>query len=235
MKISVVCIRVNGKAQYDQGILRWISSYIAFKPTLPHELICVDRYSDGDASLDSVVTRRMRYDGGGWDCGTWQFVAQNVDTDLLVCCNTSTYFWKAGWLDRFVAAVEQHGEGLYGPLTSNEVNPHVRTPCMIFQPAVIARYPHDVQTREDTYRFESMGWPDGMPNVTQWARQQMGYKTMLVTWDGCYEPADWRNPPNIFRRGDQSNCIVKDRHCDYYANSGEVGKRQLELLAEGKR
>lgn len=235
MKITVVCIRVNGKDQYNEAIVRWSKSYIRFKPRIDHELVCVNRYADNpDALLDALVTRYVRYDGGGWDVGTWQFVAKTFYTDLLVCCNTNTYFWKSGWLERFVEAVEQNGQGLYGPMASNEVNPHIRTPCMVFQPEVIAGYPHEVQTREDTYRFESMGWPDGTPNVTQWVRRSMGYKTMLVTWDGCYGPEDWRMPANIFRRGDQSNCIVKDHHCDYYTNAGEVDKRQLEMLANGR-
>ncbi len=130
--------------------------------------------------------------------------------------------------------MEKHGNGLYGPLTSNEVVPHVRTPCMIFQPSVINDYPMPVETREDTYRFESMGWPNLVPNFTQWTRNK-GKKTMLVTWDGVYDYDQWRDSPNIFRRGDQSNCIVKDRHCEAYEASDEKGKQFLESLANWRR
>src|SRR5213592_856976 len=102
------------------------------------------------------ATRYLRYDGGGWDCGAWQFAGKNIDTDLLACFNSSSYMTGDGWLKRFVDAVEERGDGLYGPLTSYEIVPHVRTPCMIFQPHVINDYPMEVCSREDTYRLESL-------------------------------------------------------------------------------
>jgi hypothetical protein len=54
-----------------------------------------------------------------------------------------------------------------------------------------------------------------------------------VTWDGDYDLPEWRKPDNIFRRGDQSNLIVRDRHADAYEVSTEAGKRVLEVLANG--
>ncbi len=175
----------------------------------------------------------LRYDGGGWDCGAWQFSGKNIDADLLVCFNSSTHITGGLWLSHFVDAVETHGDGLYGPLCSYEVFPHVRTPCMIFQPHVINDYPNQVNSREDTFRFECLNWPDGTPHFTQWVKNK-GLKTMLVTWDGAYDQPDWRKPPNIFRRGDQSNLIVKDRHADTYEDWDTDGKVMLEKLADGR-
>lgn len=239
MKPTVVFVRVLTKPEYDHGARRWAEAYHRYRPSIPHDLVIINRYADPPMDdpicaefQTSQPTRHLRYDGGGWDCGAWQFAGKNIESDLLVCFNSSTYVTGDGWLDRFVEAAETHGDGLYGPLASFEINPHIRTPCMAFQPHVVRDYPHEVQTREDTYRFEVFGWPDGTPNFTQWVRQQ-GHKTVLVTWDGVYDQPDWRTPPDIFRRGDQSNLIVKDRHCEAYEVSDEAGKRMLERLADG--
>ncbi len=231
MKVAVVFCRVNTKPEYDHGAKRWAESYLYHEAGHPHELVIINRYADPKHKLFSHATQ-MRYDGGGWDCGAWQFAGKNIDTDLLVCFNSSTYVTGDGWLRRFVNAVEAKGDGLYGPLTSYEVFPHVRTPCMIFQPHVINDYPHEVQSRDDTYRFESCGWPDGTLNFSQWVKRK-GLPTPLVTWDGVYDLSQWRAPKNIFRRGDQSNLIVKDRHCEAYEVSDAEGKARLEKLADG--
>ncbi len=234
MRVTVVFVRVMLKPEYDHGAKRWMESYLKHVAGYPHEIVVINRYADDtDGLLEDLRPTYMRYDGGGWDCGAWQFAGRNIETDLLVCFNSSTYVTGRGWLERFVDAVEKHGDGLYGPLTSYEVFPHVRTPCMIFQPHVINDYPHEVQSREDTYRFECLRWPDGTPTFTEWV-QKKGLQTRLVTWDGSYDVPDWRKPPNIFRRGDQSNLIVKDRHCEAYEVSDEEGKRTLERLANGK-
>ena len=235
MKVTVVFVRVNTKPEYYHGAWRWAESYGCNSAGYDHELVVINRYADGDDMFESLAPDYLRYDGGGWDCGTWQFAGKTIETDLLVCFNSSTYITGDGWLKRFVEAVEEHGDGLYGPLTSYDVIPHVRTPCMIFQPHIINDYPNEVNTREDTYRFEVFGWPDGCPNFTQWTRAK-GYPTMLVTWDGECNLEDWRAArwPNIFRRGDHSNLIVKDRHCEAYEVSDEQGKQTLSKLADGR-
>ncbi len=234
MRVAVVFTRVVTKPEYNHLAQRWLDAYKRYQMGYPHQLIVIDRYADNtDGMFDHYADYYLRYDLGGWDCGAWQFAGRNIDADLLVCFNSSTYVTGHDWLKRFVDAVEKHGDGLYGPLTSYEVMPHVRTPCMIFQPHVINDYPHQVNSREDAYRFECLRWPDGTPTFTDWVKNK-GQKTMLVTWDGEYDLPDWRKPPNIFRRGDQSNLIVKDRHADTYEDWGADGKEMLEKLADGR-
>jgi len=231
LKVTVVFVRVVTKPEYDHGSIRWAAAYNRFHAGHEHELIIINRYADPIDNL-FLGAKQIRYDGGGWDCGAWQFAGKNIDTDLLVCFNSSTYVTGDNWLKRFVEAVETHGVGLYGPLASYEVNPHIRTPCMIFQPEVIRDYPNTVETREDTWRFECLGWPDGTPNFTEWVYRK-GMQTMAVYWDDAYSRDVWRSAPNIFRRGDQSNLIVKDRHVEAYEVSDYDGKRTLERLADG--
>jgi hypothetical protein len=240
MKVAVVFVRVVTKPEYTHGAIRWLASYRENDPGYPHRLVIINRYADSPDEIfegvnkwDGRTTEYLRYDGGGWDCGAWKFAGQNIDTDLLVCFNTSTYITGNDWLIRFVQAVEEYGDGLYGPLASYEIQPHIRTPCMIFQPHVVRGYPHEVNSRDDTWRFEVFGFPPENINFTQWVRNK-GLQTRLVTWDGVYDLPDWRKPPNIFRRGDQSNLIVKDRHCEAYEVSDAEGKLKLEHLADGR-
>lgn len=233
MRVTVVFVRVVTKPEYDHGTKRWLDSYKKYPGWYQHDLVVINRYADSnDSMFDLPRTRELRYDGGGWDCGTWKFAGANIETDLLVCFNSSTYITGEGWLKRFVDAVEANGMGLYGPLASYEVIPHIRTPCMIFQPKIVNEYPAEVNDRQDTYRFEVFGYPNGPLNFTQHTRSK-GYKTLLVTWDGVYDLSWWRSGRNIFRRGDQSNLIVKDRHCEAYEVSDKDGKLRLERLADG--
>lgn len=230
MKVTVVTIQVMGNPLYNAVQERWRDTYEKFKPKHTHDLVIVE--TGGEPleypTFDSDVTR-IPYDGGGWDCGIWQFVGRTIDTDLLVCCNSSTYFHREGWLERFVEEVERYGDGLYGSMASFEYFPHIRTPCMVFQPKVIQAYPFEVNSRGDTYGFECLR---GRENFTLWTSHR-GFQTRLVTWKGCHDLPDFRKPDNIFRRGDQSNILVKDRHVDAYEASTPEGKEKLARLADG--
>lgn len=232
IKPTIVFVRVNNKPEYARGEDCLLASYLKYKPEIEHDVVVVDHH--GTSADDIPGATHIRYDFGGWDCGIWKFAGQNIQSNLLVCFNSSTFLTGHGWLEHFVKAVETHGEGLYGPLASYEIVPHIRTPCMAFQPHVVAAYPQEVNCREDTYRFEVFGYPapDWTPNFTQWCRRQ-GLQTRAVYWSGCYDQPEWRDPENIFRRGDQSNLMVKDRHCEAYEISDSPNKVILAKLADG--
>jgi hypothetical protein len=231
MKPTIVFVRVVNKPEYHHGEDRLLASYLKYKPEMEHDVVIVDHH--GTSADDLPGAAHLPFSGNGWDCGIWKFAGQNIEAELLVCFNSSTFITGHGWLEHFVKAVETHGDGLYGPLASYEIVPHIRTPCMAFQPHVVASYPQEVNCREDTYRFEVFGYPDGTPNFTQWCRGQ-GFQARAVYWSGCHDQPQWRDPENIFRRGDQSNLIVKDRHAEAYEISDVSGKLVLERLADGK-
>lgn len=230
MKIQLATIRVPQSPIYDSVTARWLQTYQPYYPDTPHDLIVVDSDIAAPPGDHARFTDDFRvYTGGGWDCGIWQWLAKTSDADLLICCNTSSHFWKPGWMERFVEEFQKHGPGLYGSMASYELSPHIRTPVYVFPPEIMRDYPILCDSRPKTYTFECAGMKD---TFTSFCRQR-GLPTKLVTWDGCYDLPDWRKPDNIFRRGDQSNILVKDRHSDTYEASDEEGKLKLARLADG--
>lgn len=230
LKITLVTIRVPANRNYDSVTARWLTTYLKFRPAIPHDVVIVDSDVLGAPGKHGAITDTfMLYKGGGWDCGIWQFAGREIAADLLVCCNTSTHFWKAGWMERLVEEFVRHGDGLYGPMASMAFHPHIRTPCMAFPPRVINAYPFAVNTRDETYGFECL-WRKN--NFTLWC-QANGFTPRMVTWDGCYTMKDWRTPENVFWKGDQSNLLVLDRHTDRWS---EVGNRAaLNKEANGQK
>ena len=71
----------------------------------------------------------------------------------------------------------------------------------------------------------------GANSITSWA-DRAGYPTVLVTVDGRYFKGNWRKPANIFRRGDQSNMLIHDRHTQLLENASPEEKRKLSLDAD---
>lgn len=219
MNVALLYLRILKKfdpshpehKSYEESAVRFLKTYLRYIPEIPHRLVvvnCGDSRHDG--MFDCVVTDYRTYSGGGYDCGTYQEIGSKLDSDLVVGLNTHTHFWKHGWLERIVEAVEKHGPGVYGATASYELHPHLRTPCIVFSPQVMAKYPYKVTSREQASWFEA-----GPNNFSLWALKN-NYPSLLVTADGVMEMKDWRKPDNIFRRGDQSNCLVRDRHTDIF-------------------
>ena len=231
MRVALAYLRVNGPHAgfYTDNAAKFLRTYQEFKPDLAHDLIVLHNHGQKpDSMFDDVATEYRSYNGHGWDCGAWQHLGLSVNADFLLCLNSTVYFWKAGWLERIVEAVTKHGDGLYGTCASYQIRPHIRTPVYGFQPKLMEKYPHFINDREDTYKFEFGSW-----SFTDHVRS-MGLPTILVTWDGSYDLPDWRKPPNVFRRGDQSNLLMFDKHCDCYTASDEKNRESQGREADGK-
>lgn len=212
---------------YQESAERFLATYKQFKPAIAHELMVVNCGSaEHDGLFADVAAQHLPYYGGGFDCGTYQTLGSLLDCDLIVGLNTHAHFWRADWLGLFAVAFKASGPGVYSATASYERFPHLRTPCIAFSPQVIQRYPAMVNTREAAVAFES-----GPDNFSLWAERK-GYAARLVTADGSYPRSQWRAPQNIFRRGDQSNVLVRDRHTELYAQAGDQGKRVLERQAD---
>jgi len=241
MKVAIVYLNVIGRSDpnapdpehYRPWIKRFTDSYKKFFPTIPHQLHVVHCGGPADnkslSEFEGLSVLHFSYTGGGWDIGAHQSIVRNlVGTDFVICAATPIYFWKSGFVEAMVAAREKFGDGLYGPTASYEWNPHIRTCCWAFDPRTFIRYPHIIDTRQKTFRAES-----GDLSITAWYEAQ-GKPRIMVACDGCYAQSDWRKPSNIFRRGDQSNCFVRDRHTDLWDDSSPERKQELSDWADGK-
>lgn len=236
MKIVLVYLRIVSRVEptlpmiydYSKGEQRFLNTYKKFRPTIPHDLVVVNcGPHSGFIPWDNLVTTYAYYDGLGSDCGTYQFVAKAFDCDLMICCNTIAHFWRPGWMEPFANAYALHGPGVYGATASYENNPHLRTPCIAFTPSVMRKYPHQCNTRQEAFYFES-----GPNNFSLWAHKT-GMPALLVLEKGVRGLADWRKDENIFRRGDQSNCLVWDRHTEVWAKADKNYRYLLTRSADG--
>lgn len=239
MKVELLYLKLQSSsdpnaplpADFDKIHQRFVDSYLKFKPAIKHKLTVVCCNGEKDAATElmfaNIDCSFSYYNGGGWDIGAYQAIAQTMDCDLVVCCNSQVHFWKNGWLERLVETAERYGPGVYSPMASYEVSPHLRTSCMAFSPQLMRAYPHLIDSRAKACYFEHADW-----NFSAWVERQ-GYPALMVTWDSEYSRADWRKPPNIFRKGDQSNCLVWDRHTKLYENAEPAQKEKLEKSADG--
>lgn len=193
--------------------------------------------------VDFERVKFRSYTGAGCDVGSFLFAAKTqAENVFLVCCNTRVYAHRAGWLARLVKAREAFGPGLYATAVSREGGKlHACCRCFGIDSELLAEYPHEITHRDQGQFFET-----GDGSIFDWCfSQQIAWKLVLFdrqydiagvdicdrpeTYEWCYK-AD-----NIYRRGDQSNMLVHDRHTDYYRDASPEEKSRLERMCfEGK-
>jgi hypothetical protein len=199
----------------------------------PHQLhVVCNGGSPNSEVLDLFSETSPMYhhhDNSGWDIGAFEkFTA--VDCDLILFLGANTHFKRAGWLRRMIEAREKFGHGLYGTSASFDIYPHIRTNGFMCQPQLVhAAWMKSRSRSKARHEFEV-----GATSLTAIASQQ-GIPCVLVTWDGFYQPNEWRKARNIFRRGDQSNCLIFDRHHEIYASSTPKQKIRLERITDGNK
>lgn len=232
-----ICVRSpsepNVPRNFRESHERFVRTYKQFKPTIPHRLLVVCYNGERDAETDELFAGLRPdytyYNGSGFDIGTYLEVGRAQDSDFILCCGSNVHFWKPGWLERIVEAWQKHGDGAYGPMASYESSPHIRTCCVGTTPKLLRKYPHTIRSRSESYMFESGQW-----NFTRWIQSQ-GLPALMVMADGELEQPDWRKPDNCFRRGDQSDCLIWDRHTRVYFDSNPQDRAFQERMANGGR
>jgi hypothetical protein len=229
--ISYVCPVANWP-QFEQPIRRFISTYTTFPGNFPHEfhVICNGGASNPKIlNLFSGLSPIYHYhDNSGWDIGAFHKVA-SVDCDLMLFLGANIHFRRTGWLRRLIDAYKKFGPGLYGPSASFDISPHIRTTAFMCDPRLIRAWTKNISRPKDRHKFEV-----GPISLTAAANRQ-GISCILVTWDGFYLQNEWRKAPNIFRRGDQSNCLMFDRHHEIYESSASKQKIRLGRIADGNK
>lgn len=214
MKILLAYIAVSqGRITVDYAA-RFVGSYIACPPGIEHETVIV--CNGGPLSRDVALLFDLipcsflpRVNDPGWDISGYQDVAKQFSCEMLVCFGESVYFHRAGWLKKLADAWTKHGPGMYGLFSSFLVRAHLNTTAFVCFPDHLRRYPR-ATSHADRYRFEH-----GEHAFWKFVKSTKS-PVKLVTWDGVYDPFQWRLPQNILWRGTQSNCLAYCSHTDHY-------------------
>lgn len=124
----------------------------------------------------------------GWDIGAFQYAAESVPCDLLVCLGAPVHFHRGQWLESMVDAYLHHGPALYGCWAYLSPNWHVRTTCFWCPPELLQSYPVQVgSTRPDRYEFEH-----GNSSFTRHVLKA-GFPAIMVTTKGCFPFDQWQD------------------------------------------
>jgi hypothetical protein len=177
-----------------------------------------------------IRTQFVDYDGCGCDIGSAQFVShRSLSGDFILAMTSRCYFHREGWLRRYMEAREKHGSGLYGASASHEGGtPHICTRAYAMDASLWCSYPHIIDTREKGQKFET-----GEFCLTTWAFGK-NLPTMQVTWDGEQDEKHWRDPQHtgIYRRGNQNEMLVWDKHSDAFRDASPEEKVRLSKMAD---
>lgn len=226
MKITVLYLHVvkSGYASappaeyYLPFSQRWARTYREYNAGCAHELIILCCGAPADehvkATYGGLFCTYDTYLGAGSDIGACQSALKKL-SGFVVCMSTPVYFWRPGWLRRLVEAREFFGDGLYGPMASYQNAPHIRTSCWGVDAATFQKYPHLIDCREKCCWAESYDHQGELWQISKWYAS-INKPALMVSWSEVSDKAHWRTPENIFRRGNQTNCLVWDQHVDVY-------------------
>lgn len=225
MKIVLAYIAVANGSITEDYAARFVSSWLNHPPGVFHDtiIVCNGGLLKTETALLFSSMKPLLYprkNDPGYDISAYIELArcQCAKYDMMLCFGESVYFHREGWLKRLVEAWERHGPGLYGPFGSNVLRTHLQTTAFCCSPVMLAQYPKRVASRRDRYEFEH-------GERSFWRQlDRRGVPVRLVTWDGEWQPRDFRLPKNGMWRGDQSNLLMFCNHSDHYRDADETRK-----------
>lgn len=231
MRVVLAYIVVTGGPLTHEYAARFVASYLTFPPGAEHETVVVCNggpppHETGLLFAPLNAKFFPRVNDPGWDLTAYMDVAAKCPCDALLCCGESVWFHREGWLKRLVEAWEQHGPGMYGLWASYLLRPHLVTTAFMTAPKCLTSYPRPTNKKE-RYAAEHGIYP-----LWKWVAKQKG-ATKLVTWDGEWDPSQWRTPDNGLWRGDQSNCLAHCIHTDRWFEQDAKKRSDWSKGADG--
>lgn len=233
LKIALLYVAVVGGPITGDLAARFVATYSQFPPNHDHDTIVI--CNGGTLPLETrlifsplpSVQFFSRANDPGWDISGYIEAARTVakDYDAVCCCGESVFFTRAGWLARVAEEWAKRGPGFYGFFGSFCVRAHLQTTAFMCPPVWLTRWPNPVNSRAARYDFEHG------PRSLWRLMSANGLPALLVTWDGCYPPREWRFPRNIIYRGDQSNCLMMCNHAERYVTADANTRRSWERYA----
>lgn len=223
---------------FKPHIQQFIATWLQFPPGVECELVPVLSGDDftgevTDLFIGLPVDQFVDYRNGGADIGASQFVAQDSqDDDFIVAMTSRVYFHRAGWLNHLAIAREIYGPGLYGCFASMEGGRlHLCTRCYSMDAFMWKQYPEIITSRDQGTFFE-VGADNPNGNLLEWAESK-GWPGLLVYWDGVRRREHFLTPANIFRTGNQENCLVFDKHTEAWFRADDEERERLSSLCFG--
>lgn len=196
MRVSVIYVYPMVQlARYYPLAERFAQTWKAHDPGYPCQLNVIGNGGEVPqlhrASFSGIPNCEFReYGNQGWDIGAYQWAAETIPCDLMVCLGAPVHFHKAGWLDRMVEAFATHGPGLFGIAAYQFPEIHIRTTAFWFSPELLQSYPMVVGSqRASRYAFEH-----GRDSFTKHVMKS-GFPCKMVTWSGEYDVQNWTPSP----------------------------------------
>lgn len=154
------------------------------------------------APFEGIPCEFRRHSNLGWDIGAYQWAAETIKCDLMVCLGAPAHFHHSGWLDRMANAYIENGPALYGCWAYLSPNWHVRTTVFWLPPDILKSYPEIVgSSTRMRYEFEH-----GNKSITRHAIN-CGFECIMVTMKGCFPFSQWENnAPGV------ADSLILDQH-----------------------
>lgn len=227
MAYTAVC---NG-VKTTEFAARFVSTWNQFLPEQETDLlvICNGGPISGEQGLlfASLNAKFFPRSNDGFDIGGYIQCARGVlaEYDMVLFCGESVHFFRPGWLRQLAGAANKFGKGMYGVFASHVIRAHLQTTAFFCFPAAVAEYPLTVNDRPSRLEFEH-------GERSLWRRlHARNVPVKLVTWSGCYDPRQWRLPPNGLWSGDQSAILMHSNHTQRWAEADETRKRNWTASA----
>ncbi len=231
MRTCILYVAVTHGSKTADFCARFAATWNSFPPGADCDLIvsCQGGPLDTETSLlfsGLPVGFWPRVNDEARDIGAYLDAAKTISSDyeMMLCLGESVYFHREGWLKRLVEARERYGPGMYGPFATHVIRAHLQTTAFFCPPSFLREYPLRVTNRKERYEFEH-----GERALWRLLHARK-IPVKLVTWNGEWGPGQWRIPPNILWRGDQSNLLMYSNHADRWRD--ETRKRNWSASAD---
>jgi len=225
-------------ALFRDKVVRFTDSWRQFGPGFQCDLVPVLFADDPTGKVTNLfhglpIEQFEQYDGAGCDIGAAQWVAEASEPDdFIVALTSRVYFHRSGWLNHLKEARELYGPGLYGTSASLEGGRlHCCTRCYSMDAEIWNAYPTVIHSRDLGTYFE-VGHNNPLGPLSDWV-ESIGRPAYMVYWSGVRRKPHWTTPDNIFRKGNQEDLLVWDKHTDAYRDADHAEKERLHAMAYG--
>ena len=194
------------RAKYFPLAKRFADTYRRFPGSLPHELHLLCNGAEPSAlelrPFAGLPAQVHPCSNIGWDIGAFQWAAESIPCDLMVCLGSPVHFHQPGWLGRMVDSYVEFGPALFGCWAYLAPDWHVRTTCFWCPPELLRSYPFTIaSTRSSRYDFEH-----GPHSFTRHVLSA-GFPCVMVTRRGSFPFSEWKDhAPGV------EDSLVLDQH-----------------------